>query len=202
MKAEFRTYDLEELLMADDIKRIISDTDKAMQKSIDAMEVDFLSYRTGRASAHLLDKVQVDYHGTHVPLQSLATVSTPEAQVIMIRPFDPGTLKLIEKAIQASDIKLTPTNDGKVVRLVVPPLTQERRKELAKLVSKRVEEAKVALRTHRHENLDKLKKLEDKKLISEDEHKRAQKELENLIHRFTAKADELGGRKEKEILEM
>jgi ribosome recycling factor len=137
-----------------------------------------------------------------VPLQQLASISVPEAQAIMIRPYDPSTLKLIEKAIQASDINLTPLNDGKVVRLNIPPLTQERRKELAKLVSRRVEEAKVALRNHRHENLEKLKKLEDKKIISEDEHKRGQKDLENLIHRFSAKADELGGRKEKEILEM
>src|SRR5665811_1978359 len=99
--------------MADDIKRITSDSEKVMQKALDVMEADFASIRTGRASSHLVDKVQVDYHGTHVPLQQLATVSTPEAQVLMIRPFDPGSLKLIEKAIQASDIKLTPTNDGK-----------------------------------------------------------------------------------------
>ncbi len=188
--------------MADDIKRIASETDKDMQKSIDAMEVDFQSYRTGRASPHLVEKLMVDYHGTDVPLQQLATISIPEAQVIMIRPFDSGALKLIEKAIQASDLRLTPNNDGKVVRLNIPPLTQERRKELARMVSKRVEEAKVALRVHRHESQEKLKKLEDKKLISEDEHKRAKQDLENMIHRYSAKADELGNRKEKEILEM
>jgi ribosome recycling factor len=188
--------------MADDIKRITSDTEKVMQKALDVMEADFASIRTGRASPHLVDKVQVDYHGTHVPLQQLASVSTPEAQVLMIRPFDPGSLKLIEKAIQASDIKLTPNNDGKVIRLIIPPLTQERRKELAKLVSKRVEEAKVALRNVRRDHMDKLKTLEDKDVISEDEHKRGKQDLENLIHRFSAKADELGARKEKEILEM
>lgn len=173
-----------------------------MQKSIDAMEVDFQSIRTGRASAHLLDRVMVDYHGSPVPLQQLASISTPEAQVILIRPYDPTTLKAIEKAILASDLKLTPTNDGKVVRLNIPPLTQERRKELAKIVSRRVEEAKVALRTHRREAMERLKKLEDDDLISEDEHKRAQKEIENLVHRFMAKADEAGKRKENEILEM
>ena len=202
MQVDNRTYDLEDIPMADDIKRIISDTDKAMQKAIDAMEGDFASIRTGRASPHLVDKLQVDYHGTHVPLQQLASVSVPEAQVLMIRPYDPGSLKLIEKANQASDIKLTPTNDGKVVRLVIPPLTQERRKELAKLVSRRVEEAKVALRNVRRDHMEKLKELEDKDVISEDEHKRGKQDLENLIHRFSAKADELGGRKEKEILEM
>jgi ribosome recycling factor len=201
--------------MPDEIKRIISDTEKAMQKSIDAMEVDFQSYRTGRASPHLVEKVLVDYHGTHVPLQQLATINVPEPQVIMIRPFDPGTLKLIEKAIQASDIKLTPIDDGKIIRLNVPALTQERRKELAKMVSKRVEEAKVALRNHRHESLVKIEKFDhqdkkkssDKKgnsdkTLSEDDIKRGKQELESLIHRFSVKADELGGRKEKEILEM
>ena len=201
--------------MAEEIKRILSDADKAMQKSIEAMEVDFQGYRTGRASPHLVEKIMVDYHGTHVPLLQLATINVPEPQVIMIRPFDPGSLKLIEKAIQASDIKLTPLDDGKVIRLNVPPLTQERRKELAKVVSKRVEEAKVALRNHRHESLMKLEKLDhqdkkkpqDKKAsseksVSEDEIKRGKQDLEALIHRFSSKADELGGRKEKEILEM
>jgi ribosome recycling factor len=188
--------------MADDIKRVTHDSELAMQKSIDAMDADFQSIRTGRASPHLVDKLTVEYHGAHVPLQQLASVSVPEAQIIMIRPYDPGSLKLIEKAIQASDIKLSPTNDGKVVRLVIPPLTQERRKELAKVVSRRVEEAKVALRNHRRESMERLKQLEDKDIISEDEHKRGKQELENLIHRFSAKADELGSRKEKEILEM
>jgi len=188
--------------MADDVKRILSDTEKVMQKAIDAMEGDFASIRTGRASPHLVDKLQVDYHGTHVPLQQLASISAPEAQKLMIRPYDPGTLKLIEKAIQASDINLTPTNDGKVVILSIPPLTQERRKELAKVVSKRVEETKVALRNHRREGMEKLKGMEDDDKINEDQHKRGKQDLESLIHKYSAKADELGGRKEKEILEM
>ncbi len=188
--------------MADEIKRILSDTEKTMQKTLDAMEGDFASIRTGRASPHLVDKLQVDYHGTHVPLQQLASISTPEAQKLMIRPYDPGTLKLIEKSIQASDINLTPTNDGKVIMLTIPPLTQERRKELAKVVSRRVEEAKVSLRNHRRESMEKLKSLEDDDQINEDQHKRGKQDLENLIHKYSAKADELGGRKEKEILEM
>ena len=188
--------------MADDIKRISSETDKAMQKAIEAMEQDFQGYRTGRASPHLVEKVMVDYHGTDIPLQQLATITVPEAQMIMIRPFDPSSLKIIEKAIQLSDLKLTTHNDGKAVFLKIPPMTQDRRKELAKTISKRVEEAKVELRGKRHEALEKYKKLEDKKLISEDEHKKAKQELENTIHRFSAKADDLGGRKEKEILEM
>lgn len=188
--------------MADDIKRVITETEKDMQKALDAMDADFASIRTGRASPHFVDKVVVDYHGTHVPLQQLASISVPEAQVIMIRPFDPGTIKLIEKAIQASDLKLTPIDDGKVIRLIIPPLTQERRKDLVKVISKRIEEAKVSLRNHRREGLEKMKVLEDKDIISEDQHKRGKTDMDSLIHRLTNKADEMGSRKEKEIMEM
>ncbi len=188
--------------MADEIKRLTQETEKVMQKSIDAMESDFQSIRTGRASPHLVDKILVEYHEAHVPLLQLASISIPEPQVIMIRPYDPSTLKLVEKAIQASDLHLTPNNDGKVIRLVIPPLTQERRKELAKVIGKRVEEAKVALRNSRREGMEKLKGLEDGDKISEDEHKRGKQEMENLIHRFSSKADDLGARKEKEVLEM
>lgn len=188
--------------MADEIKRVITETEKDMQKSLDSMEADFAAVRTGRASPHLVDKVTVDYHGTYVPLQQLATISVPEAQIIMIRPFDPSTVKMIEKAIQASDLNLTPTDDGKVIRLTIPPLTQERRKELAKIISKRVEEAKVSLRNHRREGMEKYKGLEDKAVISEDQHKRAKQDVEALMKRFAGKADELGARKEREILEM
>jgi ribosome recycling factor len=188
--------------MADDIKRVITETEKDMQKALDAMDADFASIRTGRASPHLVDKVVVDYHGTHVPLQQLASISVPEAQVIMIRPFDPGTVKLIEKAIQASDLKLTPTDDGKVIRLIIPPLTQERRKDLVKVINKRIEEAKVSLRNHRREGLEKMKTLEDKDVISEDQHKRGKTDMDSLIHRLTVKVDEMGSRKEKEIMEM
>ncbi|MCS7061584.1 MAG: ribosome recycling factor [Anaerolineae bacterium] len=188
--------------MADSIKQVHADCEKAMQKSIDAMEVDFQAIRTGRASSHLLDRVMVEYHGASVSLQQLASVSVPEPQTILIRPYDPSSLKSIERAILASDLKLTPNNDGKVVRLTIPPLTQERRKELAKMVSRRVEEAKVSLRNHRREAMERLKKLEDDDVISEDEHKRAQKDIENLMHKFSARADELGKHKESEILEL
>jgi ribosome recycling factor len=120
----------------------------------------------------------------------------------MIKPFDPTTLKLIEKAITVSDLKLTPNNDGKVIRLNIPPLTQERRKDITKLVHKRLEEAKVSIRNHRREGMDMLKEYEDEDMINEDEHKRGKQELENLTHKFTARADELGDRKEREIMEM
>ena len=188
--------------MADETKRVITETEKDMQKSLDSMDADFASIRTGRASPHLVDKVVVDYHGTHVPLQQLASVSVPEPQIILIRPFDPGTVKLIEKAIQASDLKLTPTDDGKVIRLIIPPLTQERRKDLVKVIAKRIEEAKVSLRNHRREGMEKLKTLEDKDIINEDQHKRGKTDVDALVHRFSAKADEMGSRKEKEVMDM
>ncbi len=120
----------------------------------------------------------------------------------MIKPFDPTTLKTIERAISASDVKLTPNNDGKVIRLNIPPLTEERRRDIVKLVHKRLEEARISIRNHRRDGMEMLKELEDEKLITEDDHKRGKQELENLTHRFIARADELGARKEREIMEI
>jgi ribosome recycling factor len=188
--------------MSDEVRGVLKDVEKEMDRSIESMETDFQSIRTGRASPALVERLQVEYYGSHVPLQQLATITVPEAQIIMIKPFDPTTLKVIEKAIAASDLKLTPNNDGKVVRLNIPPLTEDRRREIAKHVHKRVEEAKVSIRNHRRDGMDMLKEYEDEDLINEDDHKRGKQELENLTHRFTAKADELGARKEREIMEI
>jgi ribosome recycling factor len=188
--------------MADEVKGVLKDIEKEMEKSVEAMEADFQTIRTGRASPALVEKLPVEYYGSHVPLQQLATINVPEPQVIMIKPFDPTTLKVIEKAITVSDIKLTPNNDGKVIRLNIPPLTQERRKEIAKLVHRRIEEAKVSIRNHRRDGMEMLKDYEDEDIINEDDHKRGKQEIETLTHRFTAKADELGVRKEREIMEM
>ncbi len=188
--------------MADEIKSVIKEIEKEMERAIQAMEVDFQAIRTGRASPALVERIPVEYYGAQVPLQQLATITVPEAQVIMIKPFDPTTLKMIEKAISASDVKLVPNNDGKVIRLNIPPLTEERRRDIVKLVHKRLEEAKVSIRNHRREGMEKLKAFEEKELITEDDHKRGKQELENLTHRFTARADELGARKEREIMEL
>lgn len=188
--------------MADEVKSVIKEIEKEMERAIHAMENDFQGIRTGRASPALVERIPVEYYGTQVPLQQLATITVPEAQVIMIKPFDPTTLKAIEKAISASDVKLTPNNDGKVIRLNIPPLTEERRRDIVKLVHKRLEEAKISIRNHRREGMEMLKALEDDKRITEDDHKRGKQELENLTHRFTARADELGARKEREIMEI
>lgn len=188
--------------MADEVKGVLKDIEQEMDRSVKAMEDDFQAIRTGRASPALVEKLPVEYYGSHVPLLQLATITVPEAQTIMIKPFDPTTLKTIERAITVSDIKLTPNNDGKVIRLNIPPLTQERRKEIAKLVHRRVEEAKIGIRNHRRDGMDMLKEYEDEDMINEDDHKRGKQELENLTHRYTGKIDELGARKEREIMEM
>ena len=188
--------------MADEVKSILKDVEKEMERSIESMESDFQAIRTGRASTALVEKLPVEYYGSMVPLQQLATISVPEAQTLTIKPFDPTTLKIIEKAITVSDIKLTPNNDGKVIRLNIPPLTQERRKDIVKLVHKRVEEARISIRNHRRDGMDMLKEYEDEDMINEDDHKRGKQELDGLTQRLTAKAEEAGARKEREIMEM
>jgi ribosome recycling factor len=188
--------------MSNEVKETVRDIEQAMQKSIEAMEHDFQSMRTGRASPALVERIQVEYYGSDVPLLQLASISIPEPQVILIKPFDPSTLKAIEKGISNSDIKLTPNNDGKVIRLTIPPMTQERRKEMVKLVHRRLEEAKVSMRNSRRDGMDMLKEYENEDMISEDEHKRGKEELEALTKRMTDKADEASARKEREVMEL
>lgn len=188
--------------MGDDIKELLQSVDKDMQKSLEAMESDFHKFRTGRANTAMVEKLQVDYYGTYTPLQSLAAISIPEATQIMIRPFDPSSLKLIEKAIAESDLKVNPSNDGKVIRITLPPLTQDRRRDLQKQVGKRVEDAKISIRNIRREAMEMLKEFEDEKMIAEDEHKRGKEELEKVTKAFGDKAEEIGSRKEREVMEI
>lgn len=188
--------------MADDVKQLLREVEREMEKSIEAMEADFQQIRTGRASPGLVEKLMVEHYGTHVPLQQLATITAPEPQLLLIKPFDPSTLRAIEKAISESDLKLTPNNDGKVIRINIPPLTEERRRELAKLVHKRMEEARIAIRNHRRDAMEMLKEMEDNDLIDEDTHKRGKQELDQLVHRYIERVDELGARKEREIMEL
>ena len=188
--------------MSNEVKDTVKETEQAMQKSIEAMENDFHTMRTGRASSALVERVQVEYYGADVPLLQLASISIPEPQVILIKPFDPATLKAIEKGISNSDLKLNPNNDGKVIRLTIPPMTQERRKEIVKQVHRRLEEAKVSMRNTRRDGMDMLKEYEDEDMISEDEHKRGKEEIEALTKRMTEKADEASTRKEREVMEL
>jgi ribosome recycling factor len=184
------------------INELIYETESRMSKTVQSLENDLRTVRTGRASPALVERVMVEYYGTPTPLNQLAVISAPEPQLLTIRPYDPSSLSDIERAIRVSDLGLTPTNDGKIIRLAIPGLTQERREEMVRLVNRRVEEAKVALRNVRREALDDLREFEKEKLISEDEFYRARDNLQELIDGYTQKVDEIGERKAKEIREV
>lgn len=184
------------------IDDVLSEAKEAMEKSIKALRDDLAGMRTGRASTALVDKLMVEYYGTPTPLKELALISVPEPQLIAIRPFDPGALKDIERAIMNSDLGLTPNNDGKIIRLQIPSLTEERRRELTKSSSKRVEEAKVSIRNSRRDGLSDMKEFEQDKLISEDDHHLGKDKMQALTDEYIKIVDEIGKAKEKEILEV
>jgi ribosome recycling factor len=184
------------------IKDVLKDAEDRMKGALSVLEDDLIGMRTGRASTGLVEKLMVDYYGNETPLFQLATLSVPEAQLIAIRPFDKTSLKTIEKAILASDLGLTPNNDGTIIRLNIPPLTQERRQELQKLVNKRVEEARVAVRNIRRSAIDDLRDFEKEKMFSEDEGKRGQEDVQKLTDKYIAEIEEAGKRKQAEIMEV
>jgi ribosome recycling factor len=171
-----------------------------MQKSIEATQRAFNTIRTGRANASLLDRITVDYYGTETQLKSLANISTPDATTIAIQPYDKSSMGQIEKAISISDLGLTPNNDGQTIRLNIPPLTEQRRKELAKQASKLAEEGKVALRNIRRDAVDAVRKQEKNREISEDEARDLQEQIQKVTDQYTEKVEELLSSKEKEIL--
>lgn len=171
-----------------------------MQKSIEATQRSFNTIRTGRANASLLDRITVEYYGTETPLNQLANISIPDAMSINILPYDKSSMGAIEKAISLSDIGLTPNNDGKVIRLNIPPLTEERRKELVKLAGKLAEEGKVAIRNIRRDFIDTIRKQEKNNDISEDESRDLQNEIQKITDRFITKTDDLLKIKEKDIM--
>jgi len=173
-----------------------------MQASIEALKKKFAGVRTGRASLSLLDGLTVDYYGTVTPLQQLASLSIPDSRQILIQPWEQKIIPDIEKAIMKSDLGLTPMNDGKVIRINIPPLTEERRKQLVKVVKKEAEDAKVAVRNIRRDINEDLKKMEKEKHISEDEIKKEHDEVQKITDSFIKKVDELLEHKEKEIMEV
>jgi ribosome recycling factor len=177
----------------------LSDAESHMQKAVEATQRAFNTIRTGRANATLLDRVMVEYYGSPTSLKSLANINTPDASTITIQPYDKTSLNVIEKAIQLSDIGLTPNNDGQVIRLNVPPLTSERRKEFVKMASKFAEEGKVAIRNIRRDAVDSVRKQEKSSEISEDESKDLQDKVQKLTDKHIAKIDELLAEKEKDI---
>lgn len=184
--------------MIDAIKK---NAQERMEKAIAALQRELAAVRAGRASASLLDRVQVEYYGTMTPLNQLAGITTPDARTIQVQPWDQSALADIEKAILKSDLGLTPTNDGSVIRIAVPMLTEERRAELVKLVKKSGEEAKVAIRNVRRDANEECKKLE-KTELSEDESRRAQDDIQKLTDRFIAEVDRMIAAKEKDIMEV
>lgn len=184
------------------IKETIADADQRMKSTIQALEEDLSAIRTGRASPALVEHMPVDYYGAPTPLMQLASISVPEPRVLMIRPFDPSSMKTIEKAILASELGLTPNNDGKVIRLNLPVPTEQRRKDLVKLVHTRLEEARVSARNIRRDVMKDLKEYEKEKLISEDDLKHAEDEMQKLTDKTIQMVDGVGVKKEKEIMEV
>jgi ribosome recycling factor len=184
------------------IKDVLQDAEHRMKSALAVLSEDLAGLRTGRASPALVEKLPVDYHGVHVPLFQLAAITIPEPQQIAIRPYDPGTLKVIEKAILASELGLTPNNDGTHVRLNIPSLTEERRRDLLKIVHKRLEESKVAIRNVRRAAVDDLREFEREKIISEDERDRGLEQIDELTERYIKEVDEIGKRKEQEVMEV
>ncbi len=182
------------------IKDIESKAKEKMQKTIDTLIHDLSTLKAGRANPHMLDKISVDYYGSATPLSQVAAISSPEPRILLVSPWDASLIKAIEKAIMASDLGLNPSNDGKAIRLVIPQLTEERRKELVKLVAKTSEESKVALRNIRRTGMEDMKKSEKAKEITEDEVKNGEKLIQKLLDDFIKKVDDITKEKEKEIM--
>lgn len=181
---------------------VINNTQKKMEKTVAALERDYKAVRLGRATPAVLDRITVDYYGVPTPIQQMAAVSVPEARMLQIQPWDATTLKAIEKAIQQSDIGINPQNDGRIIRLVFPPMTEERRKEVVKEVHKTAEDSKVAVRNCRRDALEKLKAMKKNSEITEDDQQGGEKKIQNLTDKFCKEIDTLAEIKEKEILEI
>lgn len=184
------------------MQQVISNCEDRMNKSLNALNNEYLALRTGRASAAIFDKVRVDYYGQETPLNQVASVSVPEARLVVIQPWDKSLLPLIEKAIQKADLGLNPSNDGKLLRINFPPLTGDRRKELAKQSKASAETARVAIRNVRRDGMEDIKKLQKDGKISEDEQKDGEDKLQKLTDSYIAKVNAAADEKEKEILEV
>jgi ribosome recycling factor len=184
------------------IKDLLKETEDRMNKAVDALRDNLMTIRTGRASPSLVERLSVEYYGTLTPLNQLATISVPEPRLLAIRPWDPTVLADIERAILKSELGLTPSNDGKIIRLNIPRLTEERRQDLVKVVGKQVEEGKIAIRNIRRNAIEDLRELESEKLVSEDEFYRTKDDVQDITDKFVAKMDEIGRDKEREIREI
>ncbi len=184
------------------MKTVYSFADEKMTKTINALKNEFASIRAGRASAAVLDKIRVDYYGTPTPVNQLAAISVAEARILTIQPWDKSCLSSIEKAIQASDLGINPQNDGVVIRLTFPPLTEDRRKEIVKTIRATSEDSKVAIRSIRRDCIDKLKKMEKASEITEDDLKEGEKQIQDKTDKYIKEIDSISSDKEKEIMEI
>ena len=184
------------------LKDLMAEASGKMEKAIDVLVEDLRTIRTGRATPALLDRIVVEYYGTMTPLNQVSTISAPEPRMLTIRPWESSMIGPIEKAILKSELGLTPTNDGKLIRLVIPRLSEERRNDLSKVVRRRVEDAKVAVRNLRREAIDDLRDFEGEKMISEDDMYKGRDQVQELTDRYVAESDEVGQRKEEEIREV
>lgn len=181
---------------------IMKKADSKMQKTIEALENEFAAIRAGRANPGVLDKIQVDYYGVPTPINQMAAVSVSEARILQIQPWDMSTLNMIEKAIQTSDLGINPQNDGRIIRLIFPPLTEERRRELVKSLAKYAEEAKVSIRSIRRDSIEKFKAQKKAGEITEDDLKESEKEIQKMTDKYCKEVDVLCSKKEKEIMEI
>ena len=182
------------------INEVLADAEDRMQKTVESLRVDLTSVRTGRASPALVDRVLVDYYGMPTPIQQLATITVPEAQILNIRPYSAGDIGAIERAIAKSDLNLTPNNDGQNIRIMIPPLNEERRRELNKVVAKRGEEARVSVRNVRRDAINDLRELQKESIVSEDESRRAQERVQEKTNAYIKRVDEVVREKEEEIM--
>ncbi len=184
------------------IEQILAEVNGKMQKAVDALSRDLAAIRTGRASPALVEHIKADYHGILTPINQMASITIPEAKMILIQPWDRSSIRSVEKAILASDLGLNPTSDSSVIRIPIPPLTEERRKELARVVHKRLEDSRIALRNLRREGIEKLRQSEKNKEISQDQYTRASEQLQKITDNFIDKVNGTGQAKETEIMEI
>lgn len=183
-------------------KDLVMKSEETMRKSVNFLKEDLATIRAGKANPKLVDKIQVSYYGTMTPLNQIANISVPEPRSILIQPWDASALKDVEKAILTSDLGINPTNDGKIIRLIIPVLTEERRKDLLKVVKKEIENSKIAVRNIRRDAIDEIKKLEKQSEITKDDLKRAEEDMQKLTDRYISIVEDLYKEKEKEILEV
>ena len=184
------------------MEELLLNLEEKMDKALAALDRDYSAIRAGRANPKVLDKITVDYYGTPTPIQQMAAISVPEGRMLQIQPWDASTLRDIEKAIQASDIGINPSNDGRIIRLVFPQLTEERRRDLVKEIKSRGEEAKVAVRNLRRDAVDKAKQMKKNNEITEDDQANLEKKIQNFTDKYCKEVDELAAKKEKEIMEI